>query len=136
MRTGLSTCALTNETFISFSGQGGYASCKEAFLFSMVNPRGLKPAKMPLSQDGQKYAICCRSDYGPTFGGGRDGHDLYISGNGNISASNTVCLGDAYDICNAYKGLNGTILRGDYFFTGKSLFNVTNYEVLQPACNL
>lgn len=104
MRTGLSTCALTNETFISFSGQGGYISCKEAFLFSMVNPRGLKPAKMPLSQDGQKYAICCRSDYGPTFGGGKDGHDLYISGNANISASNTVCLGDAYDICNAYKG--------------------------------
>lgn len=126
MRTGLSTCALTNETFISFSGQGGYANCKEAFLFSMVNPRGLKPAKMPLSQDGQKYAICCRSDYGPTFRGGRDGHDLYISGNVNISASSSVCLGDAYDTCDAYKGLYDTILRSDYFFTGKSIFNVTN----------
>ena len=120
----------------SLTGQGGYATCTEAFLFSIVNPRGLEPTKMPLKQQDQQYAIYCKSDFGPTFGGGRDGHDLYISGNANISASSSVCLGDTYDTCDIYKGYdfndsNNTTVRDDYFFTGKTLFNVTNYEVLQ-----
>ncbi|XP_022784375.1 BTB/POZ domain-containing protein KCTD21-like isoform X2 [Stylophora pistillata] len=41
----------------SWSSQGGYATCTEAFLFSIVNPRGLEPTKMPLKQQDQQYAI-------------------------------------------------------------------------------
>lgn len=89
----------------------------------MVNPRGLKPTKIPLKQvTGSQYAICCRSDFGPTFGGGRDGHDLYISGNANISASSSVCLGETYD---------GPQSDAELFFTGKTHFHVTNYEVFE-----
>ena len=90
----------------------------------MVNPSGSEPTKMPLKGESQ-YAICCRSDYGPTFGLGRDGHDLHISGKANIFTSSSVCLGETYNIPTDVES------KADLFFTGETRFHVTNYEVFE-----
>ena len=90
--------------------------CSQAFLFSMVNPQGLAPSKMPLA-NYQEKAIYCNNDRGPTFGGG---HDIYISNNANTSGSCSSNLGYSYQ---PPTGQQNT------FFTGARDFNVTDYEV-------
>ena len=92
----------------------------------MVSLSGTEPTKMPLKRESQ-YAICCRGDYGPTFGLGRDGHDLHISGNANISASSSVFLGETYN----NPTYNDPESKAELFFTGKTNFHVTNYEVFE-----
>ena len=87
----------------------------------MVNPSGTEPTKMPLKRESQ-YAICCRGDYGPTFGLGRDGHDLHISGRANIFTSSSVCLGETYSDPES---------KADLSFTRETRFHVTNYEVFE-----
>ena len=68
---------LNTISVLQSTGVGEYASCKEAFLFSMVNPHGLGPTKMPLVRR-QGYAMYSDSSLGPTFGGG---HDLHMAEN-------------------------------------------------------
>jgi len=101
---------------ISSTGLGGYKTCRDAFLFSMVNPRGLGPTKMPLMTHKKQYAIYCVSSYGPAFGGG---YDLCISNNANTSASYS-CPGRTYELPPGEQ---------DTFFTGSNSFTVTDYEV-------
>lgn len=94
----------------------GYTSCTKAFLFSLDNPLGLEPTKMPLKDSYQQLsAMKCHSDYGPTFG---NGHDLYISGR-----SGSIYLDCSYECPHDL---------GDQqrrFFTGSGRFQITNYEV-------
>ncbi len=104
--------------YISLTGLGRYIECKDAFLFSMVNPHGLGPNKM--RHNSYCNAILGDSDRGPTFGT-RNDHDLYISENANIYPSSCSNLGKAYEY---FPGE-----RDPYFLTGDRNFTVTNYEV-------
>ena len=104
--------------FLSFSktGQDNYYYCLQSFLFSMVNPHGLAPSKMPLFTD-QEHAIYCHSSHGPTFGGG---HDLRISHDANKVTNSKSILGSTYQCPTGHIST---------FFTGARNFIVTDYEV-------
>ena len=91
--------------------------CSQSFLFSMVNPFGVVPSKMPLVKNQQHAGINCTSTYGPTFGGG---HDLHVSNNANISGASYSDLGHTYQLPAGQQNA---------FFTGTRNFNVTDYEV-------
>ena len=95
----------------------------------MVNPSGTEPTKMPVKRESE-YAIYCKSDYGPTFGLGKDGYDLHISDNANILTSSSVCLGETYN----NPTYNDPKSKADSFFTGETHFHVTNYEVFEIFC--
>ncbi|XP_078350446.1 uncharacterized protein LOC144635232 [Oculina patagonica] len=104
-------------TEVPWASQGKWTTCRDAFLFSMVNPRGLGPTKMPLKSQQQQYGIYCDCSCGPTFGGG---HDLYISDNANTNTSSYSTLGNTYECPPGQQ---------DTFFTDGRYFTVTNYEV-------
>ena len=97
-----------------YTGHGDHLPSEEAFLFSMVNPRGLAPCKMLLNSGNMQYAIYCNSNAGPSFGGGSD---LYISNDANSSYSN---LGHTYQLPKGYESTS---------FTGADKFIVTDYEL-------
>ena len=102
--------------FFSETGKGGYVRCSQSFLFSMVNPQGMAPSKMPLVQN-QQHAINCQWKNGPTFGGG---HDLHISHNANTSGASYSYLGHTYQLPTGQLST---------FYTGAQNFDVTDYEV-------
>ena len=87
-------------------------------MFSMVNPYGLGPTKMPLrTQQQQQHAIRCHCDDGPVFG---VGFDLGISSDANTNTSSHSILGCTYE---RPPGQQET------FFTESTHFTVTDYEV-------
>ena len=107
------------EGVFSLTGDGDYARCSKSFLFTLVNPQGLEPTKMPITTDGQKYGICCYSEYGPTFGRGLyGGYALKISDHANVRSSD-FGISDSYDFHQDFRT----------FFTGKTQFLVSDYEV-------
>jgi len=69
-------CTFGGYTEQSWAGSGGHRKAPRSFLFSLVNPSGLPPTRMPLIAGQEEYAIYCSSSYGPIFG---SGYDLYIS---------------------------------------------------------
>ena len=84
----------------------------------MVDPYGLGPTKLPLKTQQQREAIFCYNRYGPTFGAG---HDLFISSNVNTnSPSCSSRLGHTYE---------RPLGQQETFFTGSTIFAVTDYEV-------
>jgi len=101
----------------SSTSERNWVTCSQAFLFSMVNPHGLGPTKLPLVTGEEQFAIYCNSRYGPTFG---RWHDLCISGNANTNTSSYSELGTSYQ---RPPGQQNT------FFTGAKNFTVTDYEV-------
>ena len=112
--------ACDKRNIISSTGQNRDSRCTEAFLFSMVNPHGREPTKIPLTPDSHECAISCRADLGPTFGcGDNDKSALQISNHANVSYS------ESDDDDNIY---NFPPERAT-FFTGNSRFVVTDYEV-------
>lgn len=100
-----------------YTGHGNHLPSEEAFLFSMVNPRGLAPCKMLLNSENMQYAIYCNNNVGPSFGGGSD---LCISNNANSSGSSYSNLGHTYQLPKGYESTS---------FTGAGKFIVTDYEV-------
>jgi len=102
--------------FIFLSGSGDWTEAPGSFLFSLVNPSGL-PTKMPLKAGEERYAIYCRSDYGPIFG---RGHDLAIVSEPNFKD----CWGG---LNNSYQCLFGQT--GTTFFAGNEDFTVNEMEV-------
>ena len=74
---------------------GSYRSSSRAFLFSIVNPAGLAPMKLPLTGKRNDYAVCCYYFCGPMFGGG---HDLCILGNCNTVKKSSSNLGVTYTL--------------------------------------
>ena len=103
--------------FIWSTAQRGYTMCRDAFLFSMVNPHGLGPTKSPLKSSRQQCAILSNGSYGPTFGGG---YDLCITDNTKTDAPSYSYLGNTYECPPGQKST---------FFTGSTKFTVTDYEV-------
>ena len=106
--------ANTNVSFIwSFVGS---VNCRQAFLFSLVNPSALRPTKLSLITGKEGKGIYCDSNYGPVFG---DGSDLYISNNANTRFSGGL-LGHTYQL---------PLGQRSTFFTRSQSFTVTDYEV-------
>ena len=103
--------------FLSSLGSQKYKSAPGSFLFSLVNPSGLPPTKMPLRAGQEGYAIYCYSGCGPTFGAN---HDLHIP-NAPNSSNGYVNLNQTYQ-CPA--GQNATT-----FLTGNYNFTVSEMEV-------
>ena len=98
----------------------GYKRAPDSFLFSLVNPSGLTPAKMPLIAGKEGYAICYNGDYGPVFGGSP--YDLCIPPSSpNFLNTGSVNLNTAYQ---CPTGRNAKT-----FLTGNQTFTVSEMEV-------
>ena len=103
--------------FLSSLGSPGYKSAPGSFLFSLVNPSGLLPTKMPLIAGKEGDAILCNSSYGPIFGSGND-----------------ICIPNAPNSNNGYVSLNNTYQcptgeNAQTFLTGNQYFAVSEMEV-------
>jgi len=99
------------------SGPGEHKRAPHSFVFSLVNPSGLPPTKMPLIAGNEGYAIACNSSYGPVFGAG---NDLCIVNSPN-SNNCTVRLNNTYQ-CPTGQNANT-------FLTGNKTFLVNEMEV-------
>jgi len=129
---------MIEQKFLSLlASEGDYREAPGSFLFSLVNPSGLPPTKMPLIAGKEGNAIYCDSSCGPTFGRSRHNHcptfpytygmqystseyhDLKISSLPNSSAC-SVCLNGSYQ-CPI--GQDATT-----FLTGSELFSVSEME--------
>ena len=98
-------------------GNGSYQTAQNSFLFSLVNPSGLSPTKMPLKSGQEGYAMVCKSNYGPTYGGGND-----------------LCICNAPNSNNCSANLNHTYQcpsgQNNYMFlTGDQTFRVSEIEI-------
>ena len=106
---------------LSTQGSAGLTAkglpCRQAFLFSLVNPSGLGPTKMSLINGREQFAVISYSDCGPVFG---QGHDLRLFGNNEYERCGYSNLGDTYQ---CPPGQQGT------FFTGTREFTFTDVEV-------
>ncbi|PFX19138.1 BTB/POZ domain-containing protein KCTD6 [Stylophora pistillata] len=100
-------------------GTGIYKSAPASFLFSLVNPYGLPPTKIPLLDGREGNAIYCQNLVGPVFGGG-NAHDLYISNTPHYY-SNSANLKHAYR-CPEDQNASS-------FFVGSQNFAVNKMEV-------
>ena len=101
-------------------GSGSYQRAQNSFLFSLVNPSGLSPTKMPLKSGKEGNAMYCDESYGPIFGGGSFHHDLCIFNVPNSSNCSTY-LNIAYQ-CPSGQNTNT-------FLTGGKIFTVSEMEV-------
>ena len=104
--------------FFSPPGSGVYKRAPGSFLFSLVNPSGLPPTKMPLIAGQEGYAIYCNRNYGPTFG---KGHDL------KIASEPHLYMGSSINLNNSYQCPTGQ--NAETFLTGNSPFVVNEMEV-------
>ncbi|KAL9951575.1 hypothetical protein ACROYT_G044259 [Oculina patagonica] len=100
-----------------WDGSGTFKKAPDSFLFSLVNPSGLPPTKIPLIAGEVGKAIWCNSTFGPTFG---SGHDLCIS---NAPNSNACCV----NLNSTYQCPAGQ--NADTFLTEAELFTITEMEV-------
>ena len=104
--------------FLFYVGSGIYRRAPGSFLFSLVNPSGLPPKKMPLIAGQEGNAIWCNSGYGPTFGGGPD---FRIPNAANSSDYCCVNLNNTYQ---CPTGQNAAT-----FFAGNQSFFASEIEV-------
>ena len=100
------------------------AQSQLAFLFSLVNPFGVGPVRIPAEEDQSGCVIVCDSKYGPTFRQaiGMKSY-LQISDNANASPSSCCSLVGNFS-CPEGKP-------GGLFFTGRKKFTVDDYEVFE-----
>lgn len=99
---------------------------KQAFLFSLVNPFGMGPIRIPAEEKESGCTIVSASTCGPVFQKDcRSSSSIYlhISDNANLSRSSYCCLCDKFS-CPEGKP-------ADLFFTGTNKFNVDDYEVFE-----
>ena len=104
------------KSHLYFQGSSGYRRAQNSFLFSLVNPSGLRPTKMRLRAEQEGYSIWCNSSYGPVFGGGNT-HDILIHNAPNINNCPTT-LNNTYQCA-----------VGSTFLTGNQSFRVNEMEV-------
>jgi hypothetical protein len=106
---------------------------KSAFLFNLTHKRTppvMKPVKVNVANGREAYAICCKLDLGPCFGGG-DGkfhYDLGIKDYSNLTLFNESDLGSSYIL----KDCPINAKRAKSFLPGSSTnFTVTEIEVFK-----
>lgn len=111
----------TQRVFLSFTGNGGHMECTQAFLFSLANPHGQRPTKVPLNSGRQGFGIYCDSCNGPTFG------------RSEYYCTPTTALSISHDRKRRGESQSNDIYEFprsvSYLFTGLPFFLVTNYEV-------
>jgi len=107
-----------DQIFLFCLGSGIYRKAPDSFLFSLVNPSGLPPTKLPLKAGMAGYAIFCSSNCGPVFGGG---NDLNVPNSPNSSYNCAVNLNHTYQ-CPTGQNANT-------FFTGNQSFTINEMEV-------
>ena len=100
----------------SWNSTAAWVPSSRAFLFSLLNPAGVGPVKLPVTKPAQ--AMYCDPSRGPTFGGG---NDLLIRDNCNSTAGSYSNLGTSYLLP---PGQTGTT-----FLTGAKNFLVAEIEV-------
>lgn len=103
--------------FIILSGSG-YKESTNSFLFSLRNNDDLSPFKAPIFQH-YKNATWHNPNYGPSFGYGFIGCDLYLSNNPHISSQSYTNFGYIYKPPEGYaykEDKTYALLAGDYYF--------------------
>ena len=105
-----------------------YVESKEAFLFSLVNPYGVQPVKMPRISNPRSANISQNGSLGPLFGGtdpwgNPRRFDLKITANANESRESCSHLGESYE-CPEGK-------HKELFLAGTREFLVADYEVFE-----
>lgn len=116
-------CDVTLVMFLSTAaGSSGISkTAPNSFLFSLTNPAGLKPTKIPLVQNKENSAVRCNSNCGPVFGAPNPGgyYDLMISNTPNSQNSCQTYLNNAY---RCPEGQNAsTFLCGNYTFAANEI---------------
>ena len=124
--------------FLSSLGSGIYKRAPDSFLFSLVNPSGLPPTKMPLIAGREGNAIYCCRRYGPVFGGqtkmpvraGQEGYAIYCESRD----SHDLCIPNAANSYNCFVSLNNTYQcptgqNANTFLTGNQHFTLSEMEV-------
>jgi len=102
--------------FFPSATSSAFKRAPNSFMFSLVNPSGLKPTKMPLIPGKEGSAILCNSSYGPVFGSNNSSgyYDLLVGGSPNQSSGCTSNLNNSY---RCPEGQNvTTFLAGNYAF--------------------
>ena len=98
-----------------------------AFLFSLVNPFGVGPVRIPDEKNGSGCVIVCNSNKGPTFRQDLSVPYSYLQISNNANACGSPL---------SYSRLHGRFScpegkPGDLFLTGSKRFIVDDYEVFQ-----
>ena len=87
---------------------------KQAFLFSLVNPFGTEPVRIPADEKESGCVIACKKSLGPSFGQDYWSEKyLHISNNAQSSRSSYSRLREKFS-CPGGK-------QGDLFFTGTKI---------------
>ncbi len=102
---------------MAWCGLGVYCNDPDAFLFSVVNPRGDGPVLFSSTADG--YSIYCASSYGPIF---RRGADIIVGGD-----TFQRCYTNLTGACYAKGSAHGAVT----VFTGDKYFKLAQLEVWQ-----
>ncbi len=97
-----------------WTSANAYTNVAGCFLFLVENPHNDAPTCFECSS--VQYAMCCRSDHGPAFGGGCD---LVLHPGGDAARSLT----------NFPHSYTDTLGRANATFTGASTFTAEDYEV-------
>jgi hypothetical protein len=95
-------------------------SSLESWLFTVVNPHGMRPRRFPLKPETKSLAIICDASRGPDFGRG----DLVVRG---------ACRArpNSYHGSFGYTYQNDTGIAGSKLLTGDEYFNVDDVEVFE-----
>ena len=99
----------------------GYARDQDSFIFNLSRKsKYIQPDKFG------KYSIYRNKSYGPTFGGGNNGYNLYLADSCTGNSSSYTCVDPSYNTDN--KNLKNS--------TGQSSFQVSYYEVYRVVSGL
>jgi hypothetical protein len=106
-------------TPLSWKNSGSYQqdNTNSSFIFTLTNPYNIEPTKFSLKTP--QYAICCNSNYLPTFG---SGHDIHLCDNCNSQNSSYTGFSVLY---------TNTTGKGNAIFTGSQNFTTLEIEVYQ-----
>ncbi|KAK8811573.1 hypothetical protein WA158_003307 [Blastocystis sp. Blastoise] len=107
----------------NWDSSGSYKSYSKEFLFTLSNEHGIPPTKYDNTNSDRRYAIYCKSSYGPTFGGG---YDIKIS-NQCHNNTNSYCNAHSYSEVNTPQKHSLFVNTNDAN-SGNS-FTVEDYEV-------
>lgn len=107
---------------------------KNAFLFNLTHKRTtptMKPVKVNVASGREAYAICCKLDLGPCFGGGggKIFYDLGIKNDSNRGLFNESRLGSSYILKDCR--INTKRAAKSFLFGSATKFTVTEIEVFQ-----
>ena len=106
------------QPYVAATPAPNWLPCRQAFLFSLVNPSGLGPTKMSLINGREQFAVTSSGDCGPVFG---EGHDLRLIGDPTYGRKAGYS-----NLGNTYQCPPG---QQETFFTGTRQFTFTDFEV-------